>query len=165
MKTIFSIFVSVITITALYGQNMNDTPDFSHHPPHVCEYLTENYNLAVLVEYKTGTPAWFTLSVSALESNYGRSRRARKKNNYFGLELKRVFFSKAANFYYFGHMVRNGRYKRAVKVDPNNAWLYTETVRLAGYNPRPVWTKRVLKVFKYINGKKQLLNPNRTIRF
>ena len=76
------------------------------------KYLTKgtwwegNEHTLMDLENNYGVNAMFAMSVSTLESYFGRSDRAKSRNNYYGLELSRSWDSLYSNTQTWGKIIR-----------------------------------------------------------
>ena len=64
-----------------------------------------NEQALIDLEKTYGINAAFAMAVSTLESGHGTSKRAKTRNNYYGLELKRSWNGLYANTQHFGNVI------------------------------------------------------------
>lgn len=64
-----------------------------------------NEQALIDLEKNYGVNAMFAMSVSTLESAYGKSSRAKNRNNYYGLELKKVWNGLYSNTQHWGNVI------------------------------------------------------------
>lgn len=87
------------------------------------------------VETNNGVNAFYTLAVASLESGYGTSTMARRKNNLFGM-MGCIFKEKSDSVHYFGKLMND--YQKYCKMTPN------------GINPRycttSTWARDVTQI-------------------
>jgi len=58
---------------------------------HVAKYFNSIWSDAEIVAKETGLPQGLLMAMSALESGFGRSRLAKKQNNYLGIKYEGVY--------------------------------------------------------------------------
>lgn len=66
-----------------------------------------NEQTLIDLENNYGINAMFAMSVSTLESGFGRSDRAKTRNNYYGIEVPKVWDSLYSNTQYWGKLIKN----------------------------------------------------------
>ena len=64
-----------------------------------------NEEALVKLEKDYGVNAMFAMAVSTLESGFGTSTRAQSRNNYYGLETKKIWYSLYDNTQYWGNVI------------------------------------------------------------
>ena len=152
LKRLIAILACMVLalVGSAYAQG-DVSPDFTHHPPHVCEYLTKHYPYALSTYIEFGVPISLTLAVGAYESGYGKSFAAKEKCNFFGLVKGNMPFNNMAQCYRFwGYLLTTERYRKIHALPHTNWRMWCHSLGYLGYNPRETYGDSLIEVIEYL---------------
>jgi len=135
------------------------TPNFSViEQDHARAYVERIYPLAQQLHTQHQMPLVVSIGIACLESGYGRSRYARRRNNHLGIRTYqggkadyRRFDSLEDCFGYFGQLLDSERYVRLQALDPTDLPAYLEGLQACGFNHRDSYFKKLLTVIEFLN--------------
>jgi flagellum-specific peptidoglycan hydrolase FlgJ len=146
-----------------------DSLGITGHPT-IVKFIKDNYELARIIEYKTGVPSSVKLAQAILESGSGTSRLAKNANNYFGIKYsknikgvvgkylaKEGWFSKFQNKEagWTAHsLLLKRRYPKAFTAETTKDWFIQ--LKKSGYAEDPNYVNKLM----FIVNKYQLENLN-----
>ena len=127
-------------------------------PAHARAYVERIYPLAVQLEEQCGMPIPVSLGIACLESGYGRSHYAQKRNNHLGIRSYqggqagyRHFSSVEACFDYFGQLLSKERYAPLQAIEANDLAAYLAGLQACGFNHRDSYTQKMHTIIRFLN--------------
>ncbi len=160
MKRLIYLLVTLLSVTALYAQNIT-----------IEEYINTYKEIAIKEMIRTGVPASITLAQGIVETESGNSKLVKKSNNHFGIKCKETWtgpsvshdddargecFRKyeSAEQSYVDHsdfLRTRKHYGFLFSLDPADYKAWAHGLKKAGYATNPAYPQMLIKYIEKYN--------------
>jgi flagellum-specific peptidoglycan hydrolase FlgJ len=149
------------------GASDEDLVDLGPAPANASAFISMWKDTAIDEMNKTGIPASITLAQAGLESAWGKSRLARKGNNFFGIkchgwtgdtiranddrpnECFRKYTDAAESFKdHSSFLVKNGRYSKLFNLPPSDFKGWADGLQTAGYATSSTYANKLISIIQ-----------------
>ncbi|WP_052598614.1 glucosaminidase domain-containing protein [Aureispira sp. CCB-QB1] len=134
-------------------------PDFSVITiDHAREYVEKIYPYAIKAQKEQSIPAPITIAIACLETGYGRSVYAQKKNNHLGIRIYkngkagyRDFSSLDECFDYYINMFNMERYAPLKEIAIDDLPSFIKGLQDCGFNHRDKYSKKLTVMIDFLH--------------
>ena len=169
MRNVIPLVIALLLITSCSSLRRSGKVEIPvHTDKNVHSYVSEYAELAMQEMKRTGVPASITLAQGIVESDYGRSRLARKANNHFGIKChsdwkgKKIYHDddrrnecfrsyRRVSESYRDHsdFLRNGsRYAFLFDLEPDDYTAWARGLKRAGYATNPRYSRMLIDMIR-----------------
>ncbi|MCF8223471.1 MAG: glucosaminidase domain-containing protein [Bacteroidales bacterium] len=169
MRNVISLVIALLLITSCSSLRRSGKVEIPVHTDNnIRRYVSEYAELAMQEMRRTGIPASITLAQGIVESDYGRSRLARKANNHFGIKChsdwkgKKIYhdddrrnecfrsYRRVSESYrdHSDFLLNGSRYAFLFDLEPDDYSSWARGLKRAGYATNPRYARMLIDMIR-----------------